>query len=143
MPCVASSGPPPGPKVTPARPSDVVGVPSRMIRGARGTPGASVRAGASLTAPTTTVALAVAVLNAVVPPFNVVSAVLPAVPLLRSQARKVNAGGVPFQLGAGLKRTRHWVPESSRMALVGLAAASDVQLVPPLLLYSQVPVLPA
>jgi hypothetical protein len=51
-------------------------------------------------------ALAVAVEYAVVPPLVVVSAVLPAVPVVWSHARKVMPLlTVPFQLALGTKRT--------------------------------------
>ena len=51
-------------------------------------------------------ALAVAVENALVPPLVVVSAVLPAVPLVWSQARKVRPLlTVPLKLAFGTKRT--------------------------------------
>ena len=49
----------------------------------------SASTGASLTAVTVIVAVSVAVLKAVVPPFGAVSTLVPAVPLVWSQARKV------------------------------------------------------
>ena len=62
--------------------------------------------GASLTALTVMLREAVALENALVPPLLLVSAVLPAVPLVWSQARKVMPGAtVPFQLALGTKRT--------------------------------------
>jgi hypothetical protein len=49
---------------------------------------------------------AVALENALLPPFVPVLAVPPAVPLVWSQARKVMPGAtVPFQLALGTKRT--------------------------------------
>ena len=65
-----------------------------------------MRVGASLTAVTVMPAVAVALENALLPPLVLVLAVLPAVPLVWSQARKVMPGlTVPFQLAFGTKRT--------------------------------------
>ena len=66
----------------------------------------SAPTGASFTALTLIPALAVAALKALAPPLLLVSAVPPAVPLLRSQARKlIPPASVPFQLALGTKRT--------------------------------------
>src|SRR4051812_20295190 len=95
----------------PARPSEVSGEPSRRMSGSGAAlSGTSLRTGASLTAVTLMLVVALCALNAVVPPLTVVSAVPPAVPVLRSQARKVRLGTPPrllFQLAFGRKRTRH------------------------------------
>jgi hypothetical protein len=67
---------------------------------------AAVSTGASFTAFTVMLLLTVALLNAVVPPFVVVSAVLPAVPLVWSHARNVIPFiTVPFQFAFGTNRT--------------------------------------
>ena len=65
----------------------------------------TVLTGASLTAVTVMLLLAVALLNAVEPPLLVVSAVRPAVPVVWSHARKLRPFvTVPFQLAFGTKR---------------------------------------
>ena len=65
-----------------------------------------VPAGASLTELTVIAALAVALEKALPPPLLEVSAVVPAEPVVWSQARKViPLATVPFQLALGTKRT--------------------------------------
>src|SRR5206468_1037537 len=96
--------------------------------------------GTSFTATTVTALLALAVLKADVPPPVVASAMPPAVPVLRSQPLKVSAlGTLPFQLAAGTKRTRVNGSVPSRRALLLLTAPSAFQLVPPSMLYCQLP----
>src|SRR5437867_3212926 len=80
----------------------------------------ATKEGSSLMNRTAIVAVAVAVLNAVLPPLTVVSAVPPDSPytersLLKSQARKVNVA-VPFQLVLGRKRIVSWLATPSELA---------------------------
>ena len=96
--------------------------------------------GASLTGRTVMLLSAVTALNAVVPPLMLALAVAPAMPLLRSQARKLKPElTVPFQSACGTKRT-DWVASLvSRRALPSLTAPNAVQTVPPSSVYCQLP----
>ena len=94
------------------------------------------RVGASFTAVTVMVAVSLAALKAVVPPLAVVSAVDPALPLVRSQARKVKLPVVAFAV-FGTKRTRSAARSSS--AAVPDRLPNAVQLPPLSTEYCQVP----
>src|SRR5258707_919521 len=74
------------------------------------------RAGASLTLLTAMVLVAVLVLKALVPPLPQVSTLVPAAPLVWSQARKVTEALVPFW-PLGTKRSLS-VERSSRAELL-------------------------
>ena len=99
--------------------------------------------GASLTAVTVMPAAAVALLNALVPPLVEVSAVLPAMPLVASQARKVMPlPTLPFQSALGTKRT--YVLEgsaASSLAMLAVGVPKAVQVERPLVEYCQLPLL--
>src|SRR5271157_4115609 len=89
---------------------------------------------------TVMLALAVALLKAVVPPFAMASAVPPAVPLVWSHAWKlIPLATVPFQLGLGTKRAYVLASAAKSSALLALGEPKLVQLPPPLVLYCQVP----
>ena len=102
---------------------------------------APLATGASLTGVTVMPPAAVALLNAVAPPLTLVLAVLPATPLVWSQARNVRpVVTVPFQLALGTKRTRVVAtsPANNRaLATVGVPKATHAP--PPLVEYCQVP----
>ena len=84
-------------------------------------------------------AVSVADEKAVVPPFVLVSTLFPAVPLVRSQARKVMA--VPrFAVEPVLCRYRRVLASAaSSRALLLLTVPTWLQVVPPLVVYHQVP----
>src|SRR5438552_745268 len=75
---------------------------SSAIEGRAGLP-AVWRTGASLTGVTVTDAVSVATLKALVPPLVVVSTVVPFVPLVSSQARRVIVA-LPLKSASGTKR---------------------------------------
>src|SRR5213596_2813312 len=90
-----------------------------------------VTTGASLTALITRPAVSVALEKAVAPPFVDVSAKLPLVPLVRSQARKVIAlARVPLKFAFGWKYSRLFASAASKRAFVFVTAPSACQLVP-------------
>ena len=75
---------------------------------------------------------AAAALNALVPPVTVASAVLPAAPDVKSQARKViPPDTVPFQSGPAWKRTKVLPSAASRRATPSDGLPKSVQLLPP------------
>ena len=79
--------------------------------------------GASFTAVTVMLLLAVAALKAVEPPLVVVFAVRPAVPVVWSQARKVMPLlTVPLQFAFGTKRTKVWLSAISGPRRAGARA---------------------
>ena len=92
--------------------------------------------GASLTAVTVIDAVSVAVLKAVVPPFVLTSTLVPALPLVWSQARNVTLAESAF-CASGTKRSLS-VARSSR-ADVSETVPTANQLLPPLVEYCQVP----
>ena len=96
----------------------------------------TVFSGASLTAVTLMRAVSVAALNAVLPPFVEASSLLPAAPVLWSQARKVRLPAVPF-CPSGTNRNRSLARSSS--ALLSDTAPTPAQLVAPSMEYCQVP----
>src|SRR5262245_41840515 len=101
---------------------------------------APVRSGALLTGLTVMLALAVALLKAVVPPFVDVLATPVADPIVWSQARNVKPlFTVPFQFAAGTNRTREVASAARRRADEFDGLPNDVQLDPPLVLYCQLP----
>src|SRR5947208_247051 len=93
--------------------------------------------GASLTLETVRELVAVAVLKALVPPLLEVSTLLPAVPLVWSQARKVTEADVPF-CPSGTKRSLS-VERSSSAALLDTEPTA-FQVLPALVEYCQTPV---
>src|ERR671937_953732 len=93
--------------------------------------------GASLTSVTVMVDVAVAVLNAVVPPLLLVSTLVPATPLVWSQARKVIEALAPL-LPSGTKRTLS--EERSSSAELPETVPMLVQVLPLSVEYCQVPV---
>jgi hypothetical protein len=95
--------------------------------------------GASLTGLMAMLAVAVAVLNAVIPPLLVVSAVPPAEPLVWSHARNVMPLTVPLKSALGTKRTRVLASAASRRALAAVGLPNGDQLEPPLVEYCHVP----
>ena len=96
--------------------------------------------GASFEAVTVMLALAVADENAVEPPLVEVLAVLPALPLVPSQARIVRpAATVPFQFDAGTKRIAAPPSAASRRALASLAADRVCHVVPGPIVNCQLP----
>src|SRR5262245_12564248 len=102
------------------------------------TPG--VNEGVSLTAVTVRLDVSVVVLNGVVPPLVLTSAVPPFVPAVRSQARNVIAGWiVPLKSAAGTNRIRVRASAESNRALVTDNEPRAFQLVPPLVENCQVP----
>ena len=75
-----------------------------------------------------------------VPPLVLVLAVLPALPEDWSQARKVMPPAtVPFQLALGTKRTEVLALAASRRAVVAAGAPNALQVLPPLVVYCQAP----
>ena len=96
--------------------------------------------GAAFTAFTVMSAVSVAVENAVVPPFVVVSTLLPAVPNVWSQARNVIAFATgPLKFALGWKYSRVFASAASRSADPSETAPTAAQLEPPLVEYHHVP----
>ena len=121
--------------ITPKTPNPAVG-PSSGYRPPIPTVAPSVIVGASFTAVTVIDAVSVAVLKAVLPPVVLTSTVLPAEPVLWSQARKARLPSAPF-IASGTKRTRS-AARSSR-AEVSATAPTLAQVVPLSSEYCQVP----
>ena len=92
--------------------------------------------GASLTALTVIDASSVAVLNALLPPFDAVLTFVPCVPVVLSQARKVMLADVPAA-ALGTNRTRSVLRSRSADALVTVPMVN--QLAPAVMEYSQLP----
>ena len=104
----------------------------------------AVRTGTSFTLVTVTSALASPLLYAVVPPLDVVFAVAPAVPLVRSQALKDSPPDtVPLKFALGTKRTRVSASAFNRVATAMEGVVKAFQLVPPFREYSQAPLVVA
>src|SRR6185437_22440 len=98
---------------------------------------APLSTGASLTAATLMVGEVVALLKAVVPPLVLVLAMLPGVPVLRSQARRVMLL-VPFQSALGVKRMTVVASAASSRADESVGEPKACQVVPSSV-YCQVP----
>src|SRR5262249_25693916 len=96
------------------------------------------RTGASLTAVTLIDEVAVAVLKAVTPPFVEASTLLPDVPLVWSQARKVTEATVAFWPSG---TNRNLSVDRSNSAEASDTAPTLVQMVPPSVEYCHAPVL--
>ncbi|WP_427911366.1 hypothetical protein ACPWT1_11740 [Ramlibacter sp. MMS24-I3-19] len=91
-----------------------------------------------MTGVTVSAAVAVALLNALLPPGKKIRAVPPAVPLLPSQARKVKPGMAPFVFAPASPRKRTRASGASRRA-PNAEPLRDCQLLPPSTLYCHVP----
>ena len=95
--------------------------------------------GASLTGVTVTDATTTWLLKALTPPFTLTSTSVSALPLLRSQARRVRPATLPCQSVAGTKRTRVSASAASSRADASERTPSADQLDPPSTEYCHVP----
>ena len=94
-------------------------------------PVSSVAVGASLTDDTAIEAVSVLIEKALAPPLGLVFTLLPALPLLWSQARKVMAPEtVPLKLAAGWKYSRVFASAASSRAEASETAPTASQLAP-------------